>query len=593
VIVYGDRSSRCRPSRALATLRRDLTAVGPMGPGRARHERLVALLLAAGELAQGIADHDFESAAADHPTAASGAAMRLTMALARLVWRSHRSGYAALGALTTARARLQELTRQRLPRALTVRVPEGYAHYAVYPEAFADAAAALGRGFRPLVVGVRTIGLSLAAMVAAACGARAPLTVRPVGHPFNRALALSPVLLRRLRRSHRRTFAVVDEGPGLSGSSFAAAVGALTAAGAAPARIHLFPSHAGFGAITAPATRALLESVPRHCLTFETCFLGDGPRGLAAWAAPVTGALTAPPEDLGGGRWRRHCCGDVLRWPPVQVANERRKYLLRGSLRTALAKFAGLGRHGDARHRRAKLLAAAGFSPPVLALCHGFLVHPWLADAVPLPEAGAAIPRRVLVERVGAYLAFRAELTAEQGSGASPAQLLAMATANAAEALGEPARALDRLAALVAPCAARARPVEIDGRLSAWKWLVTSTGELLKVDAVDHCDSHDLIGCQDIAWDLAGAAVELALTAQELDGLRRRLRRSGAPVPREALTFYQVCYLAFQLGAHRMAAQASASFDAAEAARLETAVHRYAALLERLCQRIGRAEAPA
>ena len=36
---------------------------------------------------------------------------------------------------------------------------------------------------------------------------------------------------------------------------------------------------------------------------------------------------------------------------------------------------------------------------------------------------------------------------------------------------------------------------------------------LLKTDALDHSEGHDLIGCQDIAWDVVGAATELELSA--------------------------------------------------------------------------------
>ena len=52
------------------------------------------------------------------------------------------------------------------------------------------------------------------------------------------------------------------------------------------------------------------------------------------------------------------------------------------------------------------------------------------------------------------------------------------------------------------------RPVEIDGRLHAWSYL-RRDGHLLKTDALDHHAGHDLVGCQDIAWDIVGAKIEL------------------------------------------------------------------------------------
>jgi hypothetical protein len=431
-------------------------------------------------------------------------------------------------------------------------------------------------------------------MVAAACGARLPpLTVRPVGHPFARVLALSERTWGRLRRSQRRAFAIVDEGPGLSGSSFGAVLRAVSSAGASLDRVHLFPSHLGIGSATTPETRAVLERVPRHCLSFDAVFLGDGPAGLTAWTRELTGGLLDPPEDVGGGRWRRRCCSDVLRWPAANVLGERRKYLLHGRSGLMLAKFAGLSIYGESRRRRGELLAEAGFSPPVLGLRHGFLVQPWLADARPLAEAAGAIARAEMLARVGDYLAFRATMTAAPGRGASPEALFRMAIANVAEDLGAGARALEGAGRMLAALTGCARPVEIDGRLSPWKWLLRADGTLVKVDGVDHCDGHDLVGCQDIAWDVAGASVELALTDAETDRLRRRVRIAGAPVAPEAFAFYRVCYLAFHLGSYRMASRAVAAIDAAEAGRLDTTANRYAALVRALCAGASAREASA
>ena len=62
-------------------------------------------------------------------------------------------------------------------------------------------------------------------------GAIDAVTVRPVGPPFERRLALGPRLARALTRHQGRGAAVVDEGPGLSGSSFAAVLDLLESSG--------------------------------------------------------------------------------------------------------------------------------------------------------------------------------------------------------------------------------------------------------------------------------------------------------------------------------------------------------------------------
>jgi hypothetical protein len=118
-------------------------------------------------------------------------------------------------------------------------------------------------------------------------------------------------------------------------------------------------------------------------------------------------------------------------------------------------------------------------------------------------------------------------------------------------------------------------PVEIDGKLHAWEWLIEPDGSLVKTDAYDHCGAHDLIGCQDIAWDVAAAGIELELAADE----EARLAAIAGADPRR-VAFLRPCYLAFQLGRARLAADAS---DPAEAQRLRAAAARYARLITSRC----------
>ena len=92
------------------------------------------------------------------------------------------------------------------------------------------------------------------------------------------------------------------------------------------------------------------------------------------------------------------------------------------------------------------------------------------------------------------------------------------------------------------------RRVRTDNRLHLRKWLQLPDGRVLKTDALDHDDSHDLIGCQDIAWDVAGAAVELELSPDEATQLTGALGVDPALV-----AFYLPCYAAFQLGLSAMA----------------------------------------
>jgi hypothetical protein len=109
--------------------------------------------------------------------------------------------------------------------------------------------------------------------------------------------------------------------------------------------------------------------------------------------------------------------------------------------------------------------------------------------------------------------------------------------------------------------------------MHAWEWLALPCGRLLKTDAVDHHAAHDLVGCQDIAWDVAGAHVELGLPPASLDTVLRALADSGRSVCPDLLALFVPCYCAFQLGQFTMALQAE--HDSAERARLSRTVARY------------------
>src|SRR5207244_3998976 len=120
-----------------------------------------------------------------------------------------------------ALSELAALATLQLPPTIRCKTPEGYAFYAVYPQSYFAAARAYPWSSPPLVLGLRSIGTSLASAVAAATGGRA-LSLRPCGHPFARQIRGGEAL-NSLIRAHAGPFAIVDEGPGLSGSSFSAA----------------------------------------------------------------------------------------------------------------------------------------------------------------------------------------------------------------------------------------------------------------------------------------------------------------------------------------------------------------------------------
>ena len=580
MLVYGDASITESPNEKHARIVEAAREAVAMAVGVERHGALVAAFIEAGELAQGIADAAFAKQGHDASTPAQDRAMALLMELAGIVRLSWQSGFGRIAPLLDSA--IIRCEAAQWSDSICVKRPEGYAFYALYPEAYLEAAVALAplRG-KVQVIGIRSIGTGLAAMVATALGAPGPVTVRPVGHPFRRELALVPELAAGLLAQPEAQLAVVDEGPGLSGTSFGAVADYLEDQGVAPERIWFFPSHAGdLGPQASPRHRARWAKAARHVVDFDTLVLGanNPAHRLESWVADLVGAPEAPLDTLSGGGWRQRAYGGA-QWPPAHVQQERQKFLLRTRTGAWLLKFAGLGREGVRNLDRARALSAAGFTPEVVGYRHGFLVERWIEDAHPLDLR--AVDRGALVGFVGRYLGFRARaFLAGPEQGASLNRLLEMARANTAQALGEAwARRLDRFTPDLPELERRVRRVETDNRLHAWEWLQCADGRLFKTDALDHHAAHDLVGCQDVAWDVAGATIELDLSEAEAQDLCAVIaHETGRAVDPGLLAVCLPCYLAFQTGYYALAADTLVGWPD-EAARLRAASDRYAARL--------------
>lgn len=538
MLVYADRERTIAPAEQFAAIAASLAEEG--------REALMDAFVRAAELAQGLIDAEFNGRDDWKPTHRASLALLLDVAR-----RLHRPCSAAFE---------NPFAGLDLPATTQVRTAEGFAYYAVYPEAFL---AAGERIKAKSVIGLRSIGAGLGALVAAACGADRLFSLRPVGEPFRRRVEIAQDLEEALLADAEGDFAVVDEGPGQSGSSFAAVAQWLIGHGVAAQRIVFVSSHGGDpGPAADPAIRAVWGAVARASVDFDALFLGPEAREpLASWFEDLTGPAVAPLRDISGGAWREGR-PDA---PPANAMQERRKFWLHARAGCFLLKFAGLGPNARNKLDRARALYAAGFAGEPLALRRGVLLERWLDGAPAAPLDGQD------VARIGAYLGFRTERFSTPGAGASLAELAAMAEQNIGEALGQDAAraalapfAAARLAALQS----EVRPVLVDGRLHAWEWLRVD-GHLLKTDALDHGDGHDLVGAQDIAWDVAGAAVEFDLDAGGVQRLVSAMPAHTRPSA-QLVALMRVCYLGFQLGLW--------SFAAPQDERVAALLARYRAL---------------
>ncbi len=438
-------------------------------------EPLHDLLIRFGELEAAVVDAI--TPGPDRETAESSAFRLAATALGRLFYRSQ----ARQSISTQPFLKLFDQIRTlRLPRQIRVSIPEGYAFYALYPETYIEASRRFVEECHPkdvCVIGIRSIGASLSAVVAGTleelgCATRS-FTVRPQGHPFNRRLNLATPF-----PGASQFYAVVDEGPGLSGSSFGCVANALPRD-----RVVLFPSWAG------DANR-LLNDLARQTWASYRKYYG------CFEAASICG--DEPFLDLSGGQWRGEE-NDIA----VHPQHEACKYLAG----LTLHKFAGLGAYGRARFDRARILGEAGYAPPAIALEKGFLAFEFMARIPKCPRDPD------VTERIAEYLAFRSQTFPAERS---------VSFDNIREMIAVNTSANVNLEAYRREVADRPA-VAIDGRMMPHEWIGTMNG-WMKTDSVDHCCNHFFPGCADIAWDLAGAAVEFQMTPDGREHLLQRYR---------------------------------------------------------------------
>lgn len=548
--VYGDHDETFAASDRVSSIRRTLETA-EHARGLTRHALLVQALIDAGQLWQALEDGGHAGEVVE--------VAAWTMEMGRAVVRSWDTCFVD----TVRVGRGPELAEGLSCRA---RIPEGFLHYALYVEGYVDAARRLPAGpWR--VVGVRSVGTSLAALVAVVLGAPVPRTVRPIGEPFRRRLSSEDT--DRLPRAAR--VAVVDEGPGLSGSTLLAVADALRSRGCT---VHLMPGHSGSpGWAADPTARSRWDALPRQPASGEAVWKGAGrpDRSLCRWLEEHLGPIEAL-DDVSAGRWRAHLRASTEA-ALVAPREEQLKLLARSGGERWLVKFSGLGRWGAHRFELASMLGRAGWSPPPVAQVHGFTVTPWRGDCRPFSLRGESFPRDRALRRAAGYLAFRAihlrapEDVVRPGLG----KLWDMAVQNAAEALGPLARTLGDEGERLWKLESQVHPVAQDGRLQPHEWIVTPGGTLLKTDATEHHLGHDLVGPQDIGWDVAGLEAEWELDPHELRLVETVIaREAGRRLSPELLDVYRVVYRAFRMGQLWMGAE-SVGRTSREGRRLESA----------------------
>lgn len=438
------------------------------------------------------------------------------------------------------------------PEIVHVAPPEGFAFYALHPLKFADLADLIEYSADVIaVVGIRSIGTTLSAVVQAAVrklGKRAErITVRPTGHPYDRQTQLTPDLLAWVAtmNSHCAQFLVVDEGPGMSGSSFLSVGDALLAAGVPRPNIAFLCSRI-------PDVTALKATNAQDRWPSFASYYVDGRGHLPEGAK----------RYVGGGIWRGDVFSSEDLWPASWTTMERAKFLSAGG--NTFYKFEGFGAIGAAVHARALKLGRAGFAPVPLAREQGYGVYPVIRGRNLTPSD--ATP--AVLKRLADYCGFRAQqMRVETADTAGLSQMLRF---NAQQEFGPDTDV---------PALDLVRPVITDSRMAPHKW-IEADGAILKVDSETHGDDHFFPGPTDIAWDLAGTILEWDLDDNAAQFFLNCYQRASGDGPIDRVRPYLIAYSVFRMAHCKMAS--AAMRGTYEASRLNAAHRLYRTKAKRL-----------
>jgi hypothetical protein len=568
---------------------------------------LRTLLIQAGQLEQGVADWIGDGSEADPQP--RNEAQRITDCAAVAFYQlwAECAGAPKIQSTSVASARsqfreaLESFSLAHNP-LLDLKVPEGFAFYALFPEQYCVAAQKwfhARKSQKPplvLVVGIRSIGATLSAICLAAlrslgCDARR-LTVRPTGPPFSRQLDFCwpPV-------PAGTAALVVDEGPGLSGSSFVAVANSLSQAGISD--IAFLPGHQNPpGTAASPEVRACWARLPQFCATLHDLRWSGADLSHTLVKATLRGHDSGQPasglsiRDISAGQWRKLVFADESAWPAAATRFERLKYLLFGG-ETALSeresltyrrlwKFSGFGyalANGETPSERvlgrAEMLRERGFVGDQPVTRDGFCGFQWI-NGRRLTAASWAEPD--LLQSIAEYLALAkgAEQSAANGD-AAITRLSHMLYWNAREAFGEEfAERTRELEQAARNCGLRA--TYGDGRMDPYEWVRTAAGRIVKTNPYGHDCDHTLIGAQSVLWDVASLICEWRLDEPQTNLVRRVLHQHGLRFGPESLRFYEAAYSAFRFGLMTLCAGQEEE-GAAEKMRLQRAADFYQDML--------------
>ncbi len=451
---------------------------------------------------------------------------------------------------------LHPLQRSEIPGTVQASPPEGFSYYALHPADFIDLARNVCRVGDPVaVIGIRSIGITLSAVVAAALGSHERqwdrIGVRPFGHPYDRVVDFNAEQVRWIEEKYARgsRFLIVDEGPGRSGSTFLSTAEALVALGIPSEQITLLGTRQpAQGELCAKDAAARWD-----CFRFAS----TDTRGSRRFAGHTY---------IGGGEWRNLFIAEDSKRPACWPQMERSKFLSPDG--KCLFKFEGMGRIGEEVRARAELLAKTGFGAEIRGTMDGYSAYRVISGR---PLASSDVSRELL-EHLAEYCAMR-DSEFKHGPGRSD-PVANMVRFNVQQEFGLECSLTDSDLSI-------GHPVIADGHMQPHEWLLQGEGSIVKVDAVSHGDDHFFPGPISIAWDLAGVIVEWDLGRDWTEFFLSRFRHFSGRQLENSINPFCLAYSVFRMSFCKMAIP---TVDGGEQERLLRDYFRYRRTAEAFLQ---------
>lgn len=443
-----------------------------------------------------------------------------------------------------------------------IRIPEGFAWYALYPDNYAKAALDWAarhrqRSDRILVVGIRSIGTTLAAVICAALRhagfATGAASVRPEGDPFDRNTT-APAGCKYADR-----VIIADEGPGLSGSSFACVARAIESEGVEGGRIDFFTGHEnGPGPMLTEANRAWWSKHRVWCSPGVGSHILHDVRETATMLLDEALSVlsTSYNGDAGDNEFERAAAPPLATPKLLAIGTSGRRIVFRFA---GIALTAPPTSLGTLHLRRATRTASRGFGGMPLGARHGWIAEPWIEGH----KLGPSDASPDVLSSLASYFTPDAPDRITRGRRVESTRKIAEALEfwTGQHGMGKPR--LIRAASERMSCEAGKSAAAFDGRTAPHKWRKSGTGGLLKVDTVGHSCDHTWVGEQSIWWDVAGTEIEWELGPALQRSLRDMVSAStGETADPARMAFYRAGYCAFRSAVARHCAMVCQPADA-------------------------------